>query len=111
MRADHELFLALYKYRALSTSQVRKIMDYGDKYVYKKLNKLRKEGYIISQHIRGNYILGQSRQGKYHRLSQKGLNYLKENGLETYLKADDLRARELRLPYLLTRLRTTWLDI
>lgn len=101
MRADHELFLALYKYRALSTSQVRKIMDYGDKYVYKKLNKLRKEGYIISQNIRGNYILGQSRQGKYHRLSQKGLNYLKQHGLITEQTANDLRVRDNRLPYLL----------
>lgn len=95
------LFFALYEYRALTTSQVQRITGYGNRYIYNKLRQLRQDGYIVSSNIKGNYIAGQSRQGKYHRLSQKGIEYLKSLGMEIQLTADDLRVRNIRLPYLL----------
>lgn len=101
VRALPELLYALYKYRALTTVQVRKLTGYGARYIYDKLRRLRKEGYIISQNVKGGYILNQKRQGKYHRLSQKGIYYLKEHGYDITQSADDLRVSDKRLPYLL----------
>jgi len=102
LEADLRILELLYKFRALSTSQVFQLSNYSQKYIYEKLSTLRKKGYIITAPIKGSYLLGQTRQGNYHRLGERGIRLLKENGFNTVLRADSLRVRRERLPYILS---------
>lgn len=99
---DLRLLYELYKYRALSTTQVAQVGNYGKWFVYKKIRKLREEGYLISESIKGNYILNQARQGNYHRISGKGISLLKEHDYMVDYTADELRVSDHRMAYLLT---------
>lgn len=98
---DLDLLYKMYKHRALSTAQIAHIRRLGKWYVYEKLNQLRREGYIYTENIRGNYIPSQSRQGKYHRLSGKGITLLREHDYSVSGTTDDLKLGKYRLPYLL----------
>lgn len=100
-RAELQLFHALYKYRVLSTEQVRKITGYGKKYVYVKLKKLTNWGYIFTEPIKGTYKTNQARQGNYYRLATKGIAVLREYGYSVLNNAHDLRVSKDRLQYLL----------
>src|SRR5690625_1021228 len=99
---DIELLYKLYKYRALSTAQLAEVGDLGKAYVYKKISKLRKGGYLYSEQITGGYIPNQKRQGSYHRISGKGITLLKENDYLIDYTAEDLKVAKYRLAYLLT---------
>lgn len=96
-----DLLFELYRYRSLSTRQVMEVGKLGEWYVYKKLNQLREKGYILTNRVKGNYIVGQSRQGNYHRLSHKGIKKLEKHGYPVESSADDIRVSDYRLPYLL----------
>src|SRR5690625_7410209 len=98
---DLDLLYEIYKYRALSTTQVRHIRNISKWYVYKKLDYLRNFGFIYSEQISGNYIPDQKRQGSYHRISDKGITLLKENGYLVEYTANDIKIGKYRLPYLL----------
>src|SRR5690625_3274465 len=100
-KQDVELLYQLYKNRALSTAQIMHIRKLSKWYVYKILGDLRKKGYIYTNHIKGNYIIGQTRQGNYHRISNKGIRLLKKNGYMVNRTANELRVTTHRLPYLL----------
>lgn len=100
-KRDMNLLYEMYKFRALSTAQVMKVGQLGKWYVYKKLSQLREKGYVITEHVKGDYFVGQSRQGNSHRVSSRAINLLKDNGYTVNLTADDIRISSYRLPYLL----------
>lgn len=102
LEKDLNLLYEMYKCRALSTAQVAQVRGLAKWYVYEKLEQLRDKGLIYSEQISGNYIPDQKRQGKYHRISGKGIKLLKEYGYQADYTADELRVSKYRLPYLLT---------
>ncbi|WP_077319079.1 hypothetical protein [Virgibacillus proomii] len=101
-KQDIQLLYQLYKYRALSTVQVAKVMNYSIWTVYKKISQLRGQGYLYSEHIKGNYILNQARQGNYHRISGKGISLLNLYGYKVDYTAEELKISVYRVAYLLT---------
>lgn len=101
LEQDIDLLISLYEERAMTTQQLSRRHNYSVSHMYKKTQKLRKEGYILTHTIKG-YIPGKKRQGDYHRISAKGISLLKEINYPVEYEADDLRVNQYRLPYLLS---------
>lgn len=90
----------LYEYRAFSTEQVQRRYGLTYWYTYKKLQLLRESG-LISSHTINGYEKGSGNQGKYHRITTKGLMVLKEHGVNVDKKMQQLEVAEKQIPFLL----------
>lgn len=90
----------LYEYRAFSTEQVQRRYGLTYWYTYKKLQLLRESG-LISSHAINGYEEGSGNQGKYHRITTKGLMVLKEHGVNVDKRMQQLEVGEKQIPFLL----------
>lgn len=77
---DLELLKNLIKYRILTYEQVKTLQNMTMHYVYKRIEILVKKGLIAVEPI--TRLRGRQNQGKYVRITDKGLTVLKQNGIE-----------------------------
>lgn len=91
----------IYELRALSTEQLARMFGYSIQHMYRLTQRLRSENYIITESIKG-YIPNKKRQGDYHRIAMKGINFLRERNYMATNTADSLRVSTSYLPYVLS---------
>lgn len=99
-KIDIEIMVGLYEYRALSIEQIQKRYNLTKGYCYKKLHVLKQSKWVTSHAIK-NYKKNQHSQGKYYRLTERGLTVLKEEGVPITKKAHHLHVADLYIPFLL----------
>lgn len=85
----------------MSIQQIEQYCGYSTLYTYKKLRRMRMNGWIIGETIHGNYKHGVRYQGKYFRISVPGIKILQEKGLPISHLAHHLKVNHIRVPYLL----------
>lgn len=97
---DISILRGLYDYRALSTDQVQRRYNLTLRYTYRKLRILRVSGYIESCSI-SHYRVEQASQGKYYRLTSKGIKVLKESEMFIDKQVHQLVVSKYYIPFLL----------
>src|SRR5690625_4328163 len=102
-KLDLDILESLYKYRALSTAQIRKMFNLSKMYTYKKMRILQNTGWVHKAWIKG-FAAPQrkKRQGVYFRIGETGIACLRKQGYPVERKASQLRVSENFLPYLLS---------
>lgn len=97
---DLSILEGLYDYRILSTDQIQRRHGMTQWYVYRKLRLLRNSG-MISSHPVVRYRVDQRSQGKYHRITGKGLSVLRKHGWYIDKTVQQLEVAEKQIPFLL----------
>lgn len=97
---DLRILESLYEYRALNIEQLRKLHKLTENYSYRKMRILRISGYVRNRPIRG-YQKGKKNQGKYFRITNAGLNVLREHGVLPDKRVVRIEVTEEYIPYLL----------
>lgn len=97
---DLAILKGLYEYRAFTTDQIQRRYGLTYWYSYRKIRLLRNSGLISSHSIIG-LEEGKGYQGKYHRITNKGLMVLKEHGVNVDKRMQQLEVAERQIPFLL----------
>lgn len=97
---DLAILKGLYEYRAFTTDQIQRRYGLTYWYSYRKIRLLRNSGLISSHSIVG-LEEGKGYQGKYHRITNKGLMVLKEHGVNVDKRMQQLEVAERQIPFLL----------
>lgn len=97
---DISILKSLYEYRALNIEQLRKLHNLSENYSYRKLRILRVSGYVKNKPIKG-YQKGKKNQGKYFRITNSGLNVLRDHGVLMDKRVVRLEVTAEYIPYLL----------
>jgi len=98
---DLDILYDLYKSRLLVVEQIARRHGYTKGSMYHKLGRLRKRGYISTQNIKGFSSQG-GLQGKCYRITDVGINFLREQGYDIEITASALRVSDMRVPTLIT---------
>lgn len=97
-KRDLDILYDLYRYRVLTTEQIRrKYFPDSKYYVNRKLNMLRNSGWITTYSVPRN----DGRKGRaHHRLTDRGITLLRKKGFSVVYNADALRVSNELLIYL-----------
>jgi len=97
-KRDFDILYDLYRYRVLTTEQIRrKYFSDSKYYVNRKLNMLRNSGWISTFSVSRK----DGRKGEaHHRITDRGITQLRQSGYPVIYKADALRVSHELLGYL-----------
>ena len=94
---DIRILEELYKHRILTIDQLTSRFDYKKSYMYKLVSNLFKSGLVLTGDVKG-FTNQSGIRGRYYRISNRGINFLRDNGYDLSYSAEDLKVSDLRVP-------------
>src|SRR5699024_11682738 len=70
--------------------------------MYHFMSRLIKSGFVLSKATKGYTNNNDRMKGKHYKITNKGINFLRDNGYDLSYSAEDLKVSDLRVPTELT---------